>query len=92
MLIDGSSENVTIHSAMPSTAPVDAGAGGRIGSNLSVNNWSDGYIDEVAIWDSALSLADATSISEGGEPSDISNLDPLSCGEWVTTMGVQGQS
>ena len=28
MLVDGSSENVTTHSAMPSTAPVDSGVGG----------------------------------------------------------------
>ena len=78
MLVDGSSANVTINSAMPSTAPVDAGAGARIGSNFSISHFTDGFIDEVAIWSSALSLADATSICEGGESSDISNLDPLS--------------
>jgi hypothetical protein len=36
-----------------------------------------GNIDEVAIWDSALSASDITSIYNSGVPNDISSLSPV---------------
>ena len=45
-----------------------AGDGGR--------NW-DGYIDEFAIWDHALTAGDVRNLYRGASPQDLSNLKPL---------------
>ena len=51
-------------------------------------SYTDGNIDEVAIFNSELSQSDITSIYNGGTPNDISSLSPLSwwrCGDGDTS-------
>ncbi len=51
-------------------------------------SYSDGLIDETAIFNSELSASDVTSIYNGGVPNDISSLNPLSwwrCGDSDTS-------
>jgi hypothetical protein len=54
------------------------------GSNFTIGRWSagnynymNGHIDEVALFNSALSASDVTSIYNRGVPSDISSLNPV---------------
>ena len=48
-----------------------------IGSSGGSSDFMSGNIDEVAIWDSALSASDITSIYNSGVPNDISSLSPV---------------
>lgn len=50
--------------------------------------YSDGNIDEVAVFNSELSASDVTAIYNGGVPNDLSSLSPLSwwrCGDGDTS-------
>ena len=48
----------------------------KIGSYYT-GNYLDGLIDEVSLFDSALSASDITSIYNSGVPNDISSLNPV---------------
>ena len=59
----------------------------NIGKQEILNLFSDGAIDEVAVFNSELSASDITSIYNSGVPNDISSLSPLSwwrCGDGDT--------
>ena len=75
--VDDTSVSVGTYSAMNNTTvPVHIG-------KLNTS-YTDGNIDEVAIFNSELSQSDVTTIYNGGVPNDISSLNPLSwwrCGD-----------
>ena len=48
----------------------------KVGGNRNNTNYSQGLFDEVAIFDSALSASDITTIYNSGVPGDISSLNP----------------
>ena len=89
LYIDGSSVSVTsalgsntgqwvgdVYSVNPSfVAFSDIGAARRDAS-IGGSSYSDMSIDEVAVWDSALSSSAITSIYNSGVPNDISSLSP----------------
>jgi len=50
----------------------------RIGFKTPTPSNYDGFIDEVAIWNSELTSGNITTIYNSGEPDDISSLSPLS--------------
>ena len=58
--------------SMTTTLPFNVGA--RNNGELPVN----GFMDEVAVWDSELSSTDVNTIYGTGTPSDLSDLSPLS--------------
>ena len=69
--LDGSSLATASLGSVSSTAPnQDLAIGGRVISG-SVNSPIDGKLDEVAIWDVALSSADATAIYNSGAPNNL---------------------
>ena len=48
-----------------------------IGGGSAVGNYTDGNIDEVGVWTSALSASDITAIYNSGVPADISSYSPV---------------
>ena len=69
--LDGSSLATASLGSVSSTAPnQDLAIGGRVISS-SVDSPIDGKLDEVAIWDVALSSADATAIYNNGSPNNL---------------------
>ena len=69
--LDGSSLATASLGSVSATAPnQDLAIGGRVISG-SVNSPIDGKLDEVAIWDVALSSADATAIYNSGTPNNL---------------------
>lgn len=44
----------------------------------TVNNLTNGKLDEIALWDSGLSAAAVTAIYNGGKPKDLSGNSPIS--------------
>ena len=79
--VDDTSVSVGSYAAMiNTTVPVHIG-------KLNTS-YTDGNIDEVAIFNSELSQSDITSIYNGGTPNDISSLSPISwwrCGDSDTS-------
>lgn len=49
----------------------------RVASDASTNDYFNGKVDEVAVWNSALSASDVTAIYNSGTPNDISSLNPV---------------
>jgi len=85
-----SAGNMTINvyldgNTTPDISTIDT-SGGQLTGNLFIGSYDgttgyfDGNIDEVAMWGSALTTADVTTIWNSGTPSDLSNLSPL--GYW----------
>lgn len=80
----GTSLTVYVNGTSVGTATVAAVNSGW-GSNFTIGRWSgggynymDGHIDEVALFTSALSSSDVTSIyNDGNGPTDISSLNPV---------------
>ena len=60
----------------------------KIGSYFSGSNYFQGLLDEVAVFDSALSASNITSIYNSGVPSNISSLNPV--GWWRMGDGSDG--
>ena len=60
----------SLGSVTSSSTQQDLAIGGRIISN-SVNSSLDGRIDEVSIWNTAISSADVSSLYNGGSPVDL---------------------
>ncbi len=65
-----------------SSAPLYIGRNG--------NSYSDGLVDEVAMFDSVLSASNVTAIYNSGVPSDISSLNPVTW--WRMGDGIEGGS
>jgi len=59
-----------------------------IGRNGS--NYSDGLVDEVAIFNSELSASDVTAIYNSGSPNDLTSLNPVAW--WRMGDGIEGAS
>ena len=80
--INGSIDTITrVGSLIGGTNSLD---GFYLGSRYNYDNFFDGNIDEVSVYNSQLSASDVTSIYNGAEPNDISSLSPLSwwrCGD-----------
>ena len=86
--INGSIDTITrvgsLVLGMTSTNPL------YIGSRDSSDNFFDGNIDEVAIFNSELSASDVTTIYNSGVPNDLTSLSPVSwwrMGENATWTG-----
>lgn len=62
----------------------------KIGSYFSGSNYFQGLLDEVAVFDSALSASNITSIYNSGVPNDISSLSPV--GWWRMGDGTEAGS
>ena len=63
-------------------------------SATTVNNLTNGKLDEIALWDSGLSAAAVTAIYNGGKPKDLSGNSPISwwrMGEEATYDGTSNQ-
>ena len=74
--INGSIDTITrVGSLIGGTNSSD---GFYLGSRYNYDNFFNGNIDEVAVFNSELSSSDITSIYNGGVPNDISSLLPLS--------------
>ena len=67
--------------SMTTTLPFNVGA--RNNGELPVN----GFMDEVAVWDSELSSTDVNTIYGTGTPSDLTDLSPLSWWRFEETSG-----
>lgn len=65
-----------------SSAPLYIGRNG--------NSYSDGLVDEVAMFDSVLSASNVTAIYNSGVPSDISSINPIAW--WRMGDGIEGGS
>jgi hypothetical protein len=83
-LVVRSSGTVTIYLNGSSVASVSntgqfnsSTSSSKIGDDNSNNPAFPGLIDEVAVWSSALSSSDITSIYNSGTPNDISSLSPV---------------
>ena len=72
LYIDGTAQTTT---ASASTIGHNTGFPATIGRYST--NYFQGLIDEVALFNSALSVSDITSIYNSGVPADISSLSPL---------------
>jgi hypothetical protein len=48
-----------------------------IGRNGNDNKYTDGLLDEAALFNTAISDSDVTDIYNGGVPNDISSLNPI---------------
>jgi len=63
---------------LASTLSATGGSDPTIGKfPYSSNYYMDGEIDEVAVWDSALTGAQAKAIYNGGTPADLESLNPV---------------
>lgn len=75
------SNAVTFYKNAASTAGINAGGG--VGDFTTeyigkfASTYFNGKIDEVAIWDSALSSGDVTAIYNSGTPTDLSDYSPV---------------
>lgn len=49
----------------------------RVASDAHAGSYFNGKVDEVAVWNSALSASDVTTLYNSGVPGDISSLNPL---------------
>ncbi len=75
--LDGSSIGTSTNSVDRSTWGNNISIGRWSDGSGSVGNFTDGQIDEVALFTSALSSSDVTAIYNGGNgPTDISSLSP----------------
>ena len=74
--IDGSQVAGTQSGSNPSTISSTSGSF-MIGRNGNDNKYTDGLLDEAALFNIALSASDVTDIYNGGVPNDISSLNPL---------------
>ena len=72
LYIDGTAQSTT---ASASTIGYNTGTPAYIGRYST--NYFEGLIDEVALFNSALSVSDITSIYNSGVPADITSLSPL---------------
>jgi hypothetical protein len=72
-VISGGASDGSWYGDLPSINALRIGCQER---NLGTTSFFNGNIDEVAIWDSALSSSDITSIYNSGVPNDISSLSP----------------
>ena len=75
LYLDGSLANTQTDSSgnIDSTDPLIIGAGMNANTGV-VGNFFDGLIDEVSIWNSALSSSAITEIYNSGAPNDLTNL------------------
>jgi len=76
IFIDGSQVAGTQSGSNPSTISSTSGSF-FIGRNGGDNKYTDGLLDEAALFNTALSASDVTDIYNGGLPNDISSLSPL---------------
>lgn len=74
LYVDGSLVDST---TAPTTTTNTANGNLRFGSATNNSAHFDGLIDEVAVFNTALSASDVTDIYNGGVPKDISSLNPL---------------
>ena len=74
--IDGSEVSGTQTGTNPSTISITSGSF-FIGRNGADNKYTDGLLDEAALFNTALSASDVTDIYNSGVPGDISSLNPL---------------
>ena len=74
--IDGSEVSGTQTGTNPSTISSTSGSF-FIGRNGEDNKYTDGLLDEAALFNTAISASDVTAIYNSGVPADISSLSPL---------------
>ena len=70
-LIDSTAD--TTDTSIDSTNPLLIGAGTTVNTGV-IGNFFEGLIDEVSIWDTALSSDAVTEIYNSGAPNDLTNL------------------
>lgn len=76
IFIDGSEVAGTQVGINPSTISSTPGSF-FIGRNGANDKYTDGLLDEAALFNTAISASDVTDIYNGGVPNDISSLNPL---------------
>ena len=87
LYLDGSAETVSVVLGsnsgkwigdMTGTYEVTEIGASRRNASAGGSDYGNGLLDEVAIWDSALSSSDISSIYNSGVPNNISSLSPVS--------------
>ena len=89
--------NLTVYLNGSSIGTATVLAVGTWGTGLTIGKWAagnynylDGFIDEVALFTSALSSSDATAIYNSGTPADLTSLSPI--GWWRMGDGTEDGS
>tara|TARA_Y100001938_G_scaffold143424_1_gene216166 strand:- start:498 stop:1241 length:744 start_codon:yes stop_codon:yes gene_type:complete len=71
----------TIVEAKPNSGPLDEFSGDistiDVGQNTSGSSYFDGYVDELSVWNAALTGAQISTIYNNGVPNDIMTLNEL---------------
>jgi len=73
--LDGVEQTLVFIGTVPA-ATDDNSAAFIIGHDVTNNKWTDGTVDEVAIWNSALSAAQVLAIYNGGTPESLAPYSP----------------
>jgi len=73
------STGVTDKQTATVTATLSATVGNyfNVAKDSALNQYFDGKVDELAVWNSALSDADVATLYNGGSPNDISSFNPV---------------
>ena len=82
LFINGTQQSIVSNSSTWAFNNIYIGAGGRA-TNLTTSGMWNGNIDEVSIWDSALSSSAITEIYNSGAPNDLESLTHASSSNLV---------